>query len=143
VNNHGVFMRKYGKQTHQIVYGDRSILVGFALVGAPLPPRRYKITCVRKGKYLGSLNPIFQIKPIGVGFCEHCPQMGDGAHTVECGPNKLKADAIKKYQAKRKAKTELTARREEGLEDGELPAAGRRATVVSRTHTETQRGADV
>ena len=32
VNNYGTFMRHYGKQTHHIIYGDRSIVVGRALV---------------------------------------------------------------------------------------------------------------
>ena len=33
-----------------------------------------------KGVYLGSFHPIYDIKPMGIHFCDFCPAIFEGAH---------------------------------------------------------------
>ena len=102
----------YGAVTHYIFYANRSIVVGFALEGKPPPTRRAKISLIDKGKYMGHLHPIHDIRLLGAPFCASCPAIFDGAHLKECEGNKLKAAEMDKLRKKRIFQAETRAKRE-------------------------------
>ena len=102
----------YGTVTHYIFYANRTIVVGFALEGKEPPTRRLKISLIDKGAYLGHLHPIYDIKPMGIQFCNFCPAIFEGAHLQECERNKLKKAELIKLRKKRVAQAETRAKRE-------------------------------
>jgi hypothetical protein len=108
----------YGAVTHYIFYANRAIVVGFALERKAPPTCRMKISLIDKGVYLGSLHPIYDIKPMGIHFCDFCPAIFEGAHLQECERNKLRKAELDKLRKKRVAKAETRAKRE--AEPGEF-----------------------
>ena len=104
--------KPYGTVTHYIFYANRSIVVGFALEGREPPTRRLKISLIDKGTYLGNLHPIYDIRPMGVQFCEFCPAIFEGAHFQECERNKSKKEELIRLRKIRVAKAETRAKRE-------------------------------
>ena len=102
----------YGAVTHYIFYANRSIVVGFALEGKEPPTRRLKISLIDKGAYLGHLHPIYDIKPMGIQFCDSCPAIFEGAHLQECERNKLRMAELIKLRMSAKSAAETRAMRE-------------------------------
>ena len=79
----GLLTSTYGDTTNVIIYKDRTVNVGFALGGRPEPTRKKPLAIAHKGKFMGTLNPIHNIRVLGLTNCLTCCGIGDN-HFEEC-----------------------------------------------------------
>ena len=92
-------LKMYGKITHIIFYADRTITIGFALGDKIMPVARKPIPIFDGGIYAGVLNPIHNIRIVGMQNCSYCPGIGE-FHTGECEKNKAQMQAFLKRKQK-------------------------------------------
>ena len=91
--------------------------VGFALGGRSEPTRRKPLVTAHKGQYMGTLNPIHNIRVLGMTNCLTCCGIG-GNHFPECEENKRNFERMQAKKKKLHAQTGARARGD-GKEDGE------------------------
>ena len=80
-------LKMYGDITHIIFYADRTITIGFALGDKTMPKARKPIPIFDGGIFAGALNPVHNIRIVGMQNCSYCPGIGE-FHTGECEKNK-------------------------------------------------------
>ena len=100
-------LKMYGDITHIIFYADRTITIGFALGDKTMPKARKPIPIFDGGIFAGALNPIHNIRIVGMQNCSYCPGIGE-FHTGECEKNKAQ---MQNFLKRRKQTVEAAAER--------------------------------
>jgi len=67
--------------------------IGFALGTRKRPKRRKALVILKNGSYMGKLNPIHNIRMLGLDNCLTCCGIGD-FHGSECAGNKKNFDRM-------------------------------------------------
>ena len=133
-------LKEYGEITNVIIYGDRTVTIGFALGARPMPKTRKRLPLIISKRCVGVLMAPFHIKMLGVSACNFCPAIDDNSHTPACEENKK--DREKFLTRKVKKLGALKAGRAPPQEEGEISAAHvpLSRTVLSRLDAQLQAG---
>ena len=75
------------------------ITIGFALGDKTMPEARKPIPIFDGGIFAGVLNPIHNIRLVGMQCCSYCPGIGE-FHTGECEQNKAHMQSFLKRKKK-------------------------------------------
>lgn len=111
----GLLTSTYGDITNVTIYKDRTITIGFAQGNRPTPTKRKPLAVMRNGTFMGTLNPIHNIRMLGLDNCLTCCGIG-AFHGAECEANKKNFALHMKKKKKLNAQNGARARgdKEEG-----------------------------